>query len=218
MANCLNVGFIGKLFLPSMRPFSQRSSSLSSFPLPPWLICFVRCHLCSPPCDFLSFNLYFFPMSPQGHAPQAFTETNSRGVARCHTCTHRNMRVHTSLNSTSGVKPSERLQWERKTQMPSSHTHDETQNKIWKRRRFDFYDKFANERFSCMMIGLQFTVTVWEKHLEQLVGRQLDRQRHHWYLGEQCLPGVTDWYLLIFRNTHWYHVVTVIFRVETPHY
>lgn len=146
MANCLNVGFIGKLFLPSILPFSQRSSSLSSFsfPLPPWLICFVRCHLCSPPCDFLSFNLYFFPMSPQGHAPQTFTETNSRGGGgRCHTRTHRNMRIHTSLNSTSGVKPSERLQWERKTQMPPSHTHDETQNKIWRRRRFDFYDKFA---------------------------------------------------------------------------
>lgn len=199
MANCLNVGFIGKLFLPSILPFSQRPSSLSSFsfPLPPWLICFVRCHLRSPPCDFLSFNLYFFPMSPQGHAPQTFTETNSRGGGRCHTRTHRNMRVHASLNSTSGVKPSERLQWERKTQMPPSHTHDETQNKIWRKRQFDLYNKF-----SCMLItfGLQFTVNVWEKHLEQLVGRQLGLQRHHWYLGEQCLPGVTDWYQLISKE------------------
>lgn len=35
--------------------------------------------------------------------------------------------------------------------------------------------------FSCMLItfGLQFTVNVWEKHLEQLVGRQLGLQRHH---------------------------------------
>lgn len=56
--------------------------------------------------------------------------------------------------------------------------------------------------FSCMLItfGLQFTVNVWEKHLEQLVGRQLGLQRHHWYLGEQCLPGVTDWYQLISKE------------------
>lgn len=143
MANCLNVGFIGKLFLPSILPFSQRSSSLSSFsfPLPPWLICFVRCHLCSPPCVFLSFNLYFFPMSPQSHAPQ--TETNSRGgadVTHAHT--------ETCASTQAWIQP---LGWSLQRGCNEKERHrclhlthdDETQNKIWRRRRFDFYDKFA---------------------------------------------------------------------------
>lgn len=202
MANCLNVGFIGKLFLPSILPFSQRSSSLSSFsfPLPPWLICFVRCHLCSPPCDFLSFNLYFFPMSPQGHTPQTFTETNSQGgadVTHAHT--------ETCASTQAWIQP---LGWSlqrgcnEKERHRCLHLIHMMKLRIRYEGEGDLTFTINLLSFSCMLItfGLQFTVNVWEKHLEQLVGRQLGLQRHHWYLGEQCLPGVTDWYQLISKE------------------
>lgn len=140
MANCLNVGFIGKLFLPSLSvpPPCPHSASLSLLDLSVLSAVTFAARLV---IFFLLICISFPCLVKVMLLRRSLRQI--LGGARCHTRTHRNTRIHTSLNSTSGVKPSERLQWERKTQMPPSHTHDETQNKIWKRRRFDFYDKFA---------------------------------------------------------------------------